>query len=186
MIAIHNKVESAKCIYKLDLNRLPEGIFTPNMKNELETFLNQYPAKYYSIRDKTQTNSPKRNHKASKQEILKVYQEIPISSIGVGLANYIEDQVLIGNIVVRKNGDIFFEGTDEKIVSVRDAVNQAKYRMQTDITDKKLKYRNGLLEIVDYILEHQLEDVIVEFSSFDKPIGIHQEKVLIWELRTDY
>ncbi len=186
MLKICDKVESANYIYRFDLNRLPEAIFTPQMQEEVEIFLNRYPAKYYSIRDKTQTNSPKRNHRASKEDILKAYKDIPISAIGVGLANYIEDQVLIGNLVVRKNGDIFFEGTDEKIVSVRDAVNHAKYRMQTDITDKKLKYRNGLIDAIDYVLEHHLEEVIVEFSSFSRPIGIHQDKVLIWELRTDY
>lgn len=186
MLEICNKVESAKWIYQLDLNRLPEDIFTPNDTQKLREFLRKYPAKYYSIRDKTQTNSPKRNHKASQQDILNLYKQIPISSIGVGLANYIDDQVLIGNLLVKKSGEVIFEGTNEKIISVRDAVNQAKYRIYTDITDKKLKYTNGLIPMIDYIIEHALEGVIVEFSYFNRPIGIHQENVLIWELRTQY
>lgn len=186
MYKTYNKLQSAELIQKLNLNVLPQKMFKVQGVEEVEGFLEEHPAQFYSIRDNVKSNSKNRTHKASKQEILEVYKKFDICTVGVSQYNYIQDQVLTGNIIIDDKGNVTIEGTDEKCDSVREAVNNAKYRVCTDIFDKKLKYIHGAYDIIDYILEHNLQNMIVEFSVFNKEIGINQEKILVWELRTNY
>ncbi len=186
MYKTYNKLESSELINKLNLNVLPQKMFKVEAGSEIEDFLQNHPAQFYSIRDNVKTNNPNRTHKASKDEILNIYKKFDICTVGISQYNYIENQVLTGNIVVDSKGNVTIEGTDQKCDSARDAVNNAKYHINTDIFDKKLKYIHGAYDIIDYVLEHNLQDMIVEFSVFDKNIGINNEKVLIWELRTNY
>lgn len=186
MYKTYNKLESSELINKLQLNVLPQKMFKVKAGNGIETFIEEHPAQFYSIRDNVRSNNPNRTHKASKSEILDVYKKFEICTVGISQYNYIENQVLTGNIVVDSTGNITIEGTNQKCDSVREAVNNAKYHINTDICDKKLKYINGAYDIIDYVLEHNLQDMVVEFSVFDKNIGVNNEKVLIWELRTNY
>ena len=39
---------------------------------------------------------------------------------------------------------------------------------------------------INYIVIHNLYDVIVEYVVYDKPVGFNNDKVLITELRSDY
>ncbi|HIU51828.1 MAG TPA: hypothetical protein IAB70_04300 [Candidatus Merdicola faecigallinarum] len=186
MYQIYNKLESAELIEKLNLNVLPQKMFKVNGVQDVEGFLDSHPAQFYSIRDNVKSNSKNRNHKASKEDILNSYQKFDICTVGVSQFNYIDNQVLTGNILIDEKGNVTIEGTNEKCDSAREAVNNAKYHINTDIFDKKLKYINGAYDIIDYVLEHNLQNVVVEFSVFNKNIGVNQEKVLIWELRTNY
>ena len=56
----------------------------------------------------------------------------------------------------------------------------------SDIFDKNLNKIPNIFTIIDYILKNHLLDIIVEFSVFDKCVEIKKEKVIIWELRTNY
>lgn len=40
--------------------------------------------------------------------------------------------------------------------------------------------------IYQYIVSHNLKNVIVEFALFNKEVGIKEEKVIVYELRTNY
>ena len=186
MYKIYNKLESSELINKLNLNVLPQKMFKVEAGNDIKRFLDEHPAQFYSIRDNVKSSNPNRTHKASKDEIMNIYNKFDICTVGVSINNHIDNQVLIGNIIVDAKGNVTLEGTDEKYDSVRTATNSAKYHIKTDIFDKKLKYIHGAYEIIDYILEHNLQDVVVEFSVFDKNIGVNNEKVVIWELRTNY
>lgn len=186
MYKTFNKLESSELISKLNLNVLPQKMFKVEGGSSVEEFLSTHPAQFYSIRDNVKSNNPNRTHKASKDEIMNIYKKFDVCTVGVSQYNYIEDQVFTGNIVVDSKGNVTLEGTDQKCDSAREAVNNAKFRINTDIFDKKLKYINGAHEIIDYVLEHNLQDMVVEFSVFNKNIGTNNEKVLIWELRSNY
>ena len=58
--------------------------------------------------------------------------------------------------------------------------------MHTTIEDNKLWDIPGFSKIMRYITEHELYDVIVEFSVYDCKIGVNKENVVISELRTAY
>lgn len=140
MYKTYNKLESSNLINKLNLNVLPQKMFKVKTDADIENFLTENPAQFYSIRDNVKSNNTNRTHKASKEEILNIYKKFDICTVGVSQYNYIENQILTGNILVDARGNVTIEGTDEKCDSVREAVNNAKYRINTDIFDKKLKY----------------------------------------------
>jgi len=50
---IKNKLESVKKINELKLNRFPEQLFNKGEIEKVQEFLQQYPALYYAIRDKS-------------------------------------------------------------------------------------------------------------------------------------
>lgn len=140
MYKTYNKLESSKLIDKLKLNVLPQKMFKVETNPDIESFLAEHPAQFYSIRDNVKSNNANRTHRASKEEILNIYKKFDTCTVGVSQYNYIENQILTGNILVDAKGNVTIEGTDEKCDSAREAVNNAKYRINTDIFDKKLKY----------------------------------------------
>ena len=49
---IKNKIESIKYISQMGLNKFPEGLFKRGEDKKIKEFLNEYPARFYAIRDK--------------------------------------------------------------------------------------------------------------------------------------
>lgn len=70
--------------------------------------------------------------------------------------------------------------------SVRDALKYPTFNLKTDIFDKKLNKIPYFDLIYQYIVSHNLQNVIVEFALFNKDVGIKKEKVIVYELRTHY
>ena len=60
------------------------------------------------------------------------------------------------------------------------------FNLKTNIFDKKLSKIPHFNFIYQYVIDNGLQDVIVEFSLFDKEIGIKNEKIVVYELRTHY
>ena len=50
---INNKIESIKMIEELKLNKFPEKLFKKGDEEKVIEFINEYPAEYYAIRDKS-------------------------------------------------------------------------------------------------------------------------------------
>ena len=50
---IKNKLESLETINRLELNRFPEQIFTANEETKVKQFIENNPAEFYAIRDKS-------------------------------------------------------------------------------------------------------------------------------------
>ncbi len=77
--------------------------------------------------------------------------------------------------------------TTDKNASVRDALKKPEFNVKTDIFDNntlnKIPHFNY---IYSYISSHALKDIIVEFSLFDKSVGINKEKIIVYELRPHY
>ena len=70
--------------------------------------------------------------------------------------------------------------------SARDAVKNPDYNLSTNLYDSKIKNIKGLNIAIDYIFKNHLFDIIVEFTTFNKPVGTYNKNILIYELRTHY
>ncbi len=188
MYKTNNKLESVNLIKTLKLNTFKQKVFEVKYTTDedVNKFLNANNCAIYAIRDNTTSNSSIRTHAASKDEILNVYKKFDNCTISESINNYINNQTLIGNIVVGSDGSVIVEGTNHKCDSVREAMNNANIRLNTTIDDNRIEYVNGLKDIVDYVIEHNLQDMVVEFSTFNKNVGINNEKVIIYELRSNY
>lgn len=182
---IHNKLESYNKIAELNLNKFPEKIFKANQEKEVIDFINSYPAKYYAIRDKSKAGGIFKL-KVESKDILQEIKEYDTFSINVSSYNYINNQLLVGEIIISGTNVSAILSTNGSF-SVRDAIKSPDYNFVTTIFDNKLLNKIPCFDnVYKYIIENELTDTIVEFSYFNIPVGINNENIVIYELRTDY
>lgn len=182
---ITNKIESYNKIIELGLNRFPEKIFKSSQTNEVQDFINTYPANYYAIRDKTKAGGVFKL-KVEPQNILNEVSGYDLFSINISSYNYINNQLLVG--------EIFISGTTVNAIlstnsgySVRDAIRNPDFNFVTSIFDDRTLNKIPCLDnVYKYIVDNKLQNIIIEFAYFDKPVGINNENIIIYELRTDY
>lgn len=182
---IKNKIESIKKINELYLNKFPEELFRTNEEDKIKKFIDKYPAQYYAIRDKSKTGGVFK----LKVDYDKVIEEIKgynLFTINVSSANYSENQLLVGEIQFLSNGEVYAILSIDPTASVRDAISNPTYNLKTDIFDKRLNKIPHFDYIYEYIIKNNLQNVIVEFALFDKNLGINNEKIIVYELRTHY
>ena len=163
----------------------PEKIFKSSEINEVQDFINTYPANYYAIRDKSKASGVFKL-KVEPQNILNEVVGYDLFSINVSSYNYIDNQLLVGEIFVSNTSVNAILSTNSGY-SVRDAIKNPDFNIMTNIfDDKTLNQIPCFDEVYKYIIDNKLQNTIVEFAYFDKPIGINKENIIIYELRTDY
>lgn len=185
-MVIKNKVESIRKIDELGLNRFPEKMFRKGEEKLIQEFIQNYPANYYAIRDKEKAGG---NFKL-KVDMDKVLDEVDsynLFTINVSSANYVENQLLVGEIQFLSNGEVYVTLSTNPEASVRDALASPTFNIKTTIFDDKTLNQIPHFDVIyTYVSDHYLLDSIVEFSLFDKEVGINKEKVIVYELRTHY
>jgi len=182
---ITNKIESYKKIIELNLNRFPEKIFKVSEIDEIKNFIEAYPVNYYAIRDKSKAGGVFKL-KVEPQDILNEIKDYDLFSINVSSYNYIENQLLVGEIYISNTAVNAILSTNNKY-SVRDAIKDPDFNFMTNIFDNKTLNKIPCFDhIYRYIVDNKLQNTIVEFAYFDKPIGINNEPIIIYELRTNY
>lgn len=182
---IKNKLESIKKIDELKLNKFPEQLFNKGETKKVQKFLQKYPALYYAIRDQSKTLGIFKL-KVDYNKVLEEIKEYEFFLINVSSANYTDNQLLVGEIEFLSNGEIYATLSTDSTASVRDALSNPTFNLKTDIFDKNLNCIPHFDFLYEYIISHNLIDVIVEFALFDKEVGINHEKIIIYELRTHY
>lgn len=182
---IKSKIESYEKIIELNLNRFPEKVFKCSEINEVNDFIKKYPANYYAIRDKSKVGGVFKL-KVEPENILKEVAGYDLFSINVSSYNYIDNQLLVGEILISNTDVNAILSTNSKY-SVRDAIRNPDFNFITNIFDDNILNRIPYFDkVYKYIVENKLQNVIVEFAYFDKPVGINNENIIIYELRTDY
>ena len=132
---IASKMESYKKIIELNLNRFPEGVFKSSEKNEVEEFINDYPAKYYAIRDKSKAGGVFKL-KVEPENVLNEVENYDLFSINVSSYNYIDNQLLVGEIFISNTEVNAILSLNSKY-SVRDAIRDPDFNFTTNIFDNK-------------------------------------------------
>lgn len=185
-IIIRNKLESVRKIKELKLNTFPEQLFKKGEEDKVLEFVNKYPAEYYAIRDKSKVGGIFKL-KVKRSDILDEIKDYELYTINVSSINYAENQIMEADIEIKRNGDIYVTISKNPELNVRDNIKDAYISVKTDILDDKTLDKIPEFDyIYSYIYEHNLFDVLVEFSLFDKPLGINNERIIVWELRTHY
>lgn len=184
-MVIKNKLESMKKINELGLNRFPEQLFKAGKTDKVEKFLETYPEKYYAIRDKTKAGGTFKFSVAF-DDVLKEIEGYSLFTISVSSDSYEANQLLTGEIQVTTTGEIYAILSVDPRASSRDATISPTFNIKTHMLDEKLNSIPCFYMIYHYIKSKFLEDVVVEFSIFDRPVGIKKEKIVVYEIRTDY
>lgn len=186
LLVIKNKLESIRKIKELDLNRFPEEMFKKGEEDKIQQFIKRYPAKYYAIRDKEKASGVFKL-KVDRDKVIEEIKDYNLFTINVSSANYVENQLLVGEIQILRNSEVYATLSVDGEASVRDALKNPSFNIKTTIfDDKTLNKIPHFNFIYSYIVEHDLQDFIVEFSLFDKEVGRKKEQVVVYELRTHY
>lgn len=182
---IKNKIESYNKIIELELNRFPEKVFKAAEKDEVAKFLKDNPVRYYAIRDKSKAGGVFKL-KVEAENVLNEISDYTLFSINVSSYNYVENQLLVGEILITDN-IVSAVLSKNKEFSVRDALKYPDFNFISSIFDNNLLDEIPCFDnVYKYIIEHKLRNVIVEFAYFDTPLGVNKENIIVYELRTDY
>lgn len=179
---IRNKVESDLEIKKRGLNRMHEEMFTREDTELLKVFLRQHNFSYYNIRDKSDCMG-KFLYKITAEDVLLNSKNYDIFSVYESLAAADEKLILQGELMIDVDFVLSACLSDVKRISNRDAMKNPVYIINVDLKEKREPDIAGLRQVIDYVVEHELIGMIVEFSLFGIDVGINKEKILIWELR---
>lgn len=182
---IKSKLESINKINELNLNKFPEQLFRKNEETKVQEFIKRHPAKYYAIRDKSKSGGTFKL-KVGADKVLEEISGYIIFTINVSSANFIDNQLLVGEIEFLSNGEVYAILSIDPTASVRDALQNPTFNFKTDIFDKRLNKIPHFNTIYQYIMNNNLQDVIVEFALFDREVGIKEERIIVYELRTHY
>lgn len=183
---INNKLESIDVIDELKLNRFPEQLFKKGEEQKVIKFLSNYPAKYYAVRSKEIVGCKKNNFKVLKEEVLNEIDNFNLYSINVSSYNYTSHLILIGDIKIDSKGQVWFIGTTDSNFTGKMAEQLPEFNLSTDIFDKNLNKIPQFDLIYKYIVDHDLVGVIVEFAIYDCNVGINNEQIIIFEIRTEF
>ncbi|MBR2909408.1 MAG: hypothetical protein IKC11_03575 [Clostridia bacterium] len=186
MIEIKTKKESLLLIEKLGLNKLPEVYLKVFDKEKVSAFLKKYPAKFYAVRSKSQAGSKIFNFKVKQEDVISYVENLTEFTINVSSFGFSNWQLCTGEVKIEKDMKISVCVSNNPEFSARDAGLMPDYNFVSTLEDPKVKSIKGLKEVVDYIFKYELFGIIVEFASFDRFVGIKDEKVVIFELRTAY
>lgn len=182
---IKNKIDSINKINELNLNKFPEQLFKMNEEEKVKEFITNNPAQYYAIRDRSKAGGVFKL-KVDYDKVLDEIKDYNLFTINVSSANYVDNQLLVGEIEFLSNGEVYALLSIDSTASVRDASKNPTFSLKTDIFDKELNKIPHFDVIYQYAMSHNLQDVIVEFALFDKDLGVKKEKVIVYELRTHY
>ena len=122
----------------------------------------------------------------SAEKVLDEIDGYDLFSINVSSANYVDNQLLVGEIKFLSNGEVHAILSLDPKASVRDAIIKPDFNLKTTIFDKELGRIPYFDYIYKYISDNNLYDIIVEFALFDKEVGEKKERIVIYELRTNY
>ena len=165
-MVIKNKIESIKLIKQLNLNRFPERLFINFQDKDVIDFLEEYPAKYYAIRDKSKSNGLFKL-KVKYDEVLNEIKDYDLFTINVSSINYVGNQLVNGEIEILSNGDVYAQFSCDPAAIGRPS-DPGTIILNTSIFDNHaLKKIPDFDYIYDYLIKHNLKDVIVEFALFD-------------------
>lgn len=181
---INSKKHSASIISKLNLNRVPEIVCEIYESSVIDVFCDKYIAKKYILRD-LETASGKYFFCHNKEECLKLAKEYSGAfSLAVSCFAY-ENIVLLGEIYLTRDS-ITIVGSNDRTAHHRNVYQKAIINSTTTLDDDKIWEVEGVEDVINYVVTHNLYDIIVEYVVYDKPVGVNNEKVLIVELRSDY
>lgn len=177
---IASKQDSFNQIKKMRLNRVPEIITDNSNPNEVIAFMDKHPASTYVLRD-VRYAIGKTFFITNKEECLeKIKKYDGLFSLAVSIKSY-SGRKLIGDIFVSGDNVQLTYSTDENANH-----RNLEKSLYSNLYDDALWDIPGFNDLIKYITDKNLLNVIVEFAVYDHPVGTNKEKVLIVELRTDY
>jgi len=186
---IKNKKQSIAKIKELGLNYFNEEVFNVHDLDKIKEFFDNNIVKEYCMRDPDATNGKfffVKNYEEAFEKLDNYKENVTIC---VSSNEYDDDIVLLGDIKVKRDytGDIVdITARTDKDADHRNIYENPEYNLHTNLEDNRVWNIPGFSQIIRYITEHELYDLVVEFVVYDCPVGVKKEKVAIYEIRSEY
>ncbi len=107
MFDVKTKLKSIELIKKLELNQFPEQLFHSGEEEKISNFLETYPSIYYAVRSKNVVGCKKNNFKVPRDNVLEEQKKFDLFSINVSSYNYTSHLILIGDIKISKDNEVW-------------------------------------------------------------------------------
>lgn len=189
MIKVSSKKDAIEKMKKLGLNYFPCDVFDVKNTAEIKKFFDKHNAQEYCMRNPNRTNG-KYYYVNNFEEALKLLPKFKTSvTIDVSYRPYKEDIVLVGDIKLSKKfgaGTVDLTARTDSEANQRNIYENPDYNIHASLDEDRVWRIPGFEKIASYISEHELYDVIVEFSVYSCKIGIKKENVVISEIRTTF
>lgn len=186
---IQDKSAGLKLLKAYDLNVVPSQVVFVDELSTAKDFMEKYPANEYCMRNLNSVLGGVHFVK-SFVEFKKYVGEYETSLLlSVSMRDYNENKVLLGDLRINKaTNTIELTAKDDENADHRNLYDNPKYVINGKTLDEVLDMDDidGLADVLLYAIKHALYDMYIEFVVFDRPVGTKGEKVLIYELRTDY
>lgn len=183
MYITKTKAQSRELIKKLNLNTVPEIFISKSDIDSMKSFFNTYVEDLYIVRDAEKSSSKYYYVKNLEEciEAAKNYHETIILAVSI---NTYKNKVLLGAVeFLKENNGVRLCATTDVTKDHRTMYVNPEFDLDTDIFDKKLNQVPEFDFLYEYIYKNNLLDQIVEFTIYDKNVGINNERILINEVR---
>ena len=189
MITIKDKKDAIIKMKEMRLNYFPLDIFDANNVEGIKQFFDKYPAEEYVLRSPNSTNA-KFYFVKDFDEALKILPKFKKEvTVDVSYRPYKEDLVLVGDIKIHKDwgaGTVDLTARTDSEATHRNIYENPDYNLHASLDEDRVWRIQGFDKIARYIADHELYDVIVEFSVYSIKLGVNKENVVISELRTAF
>lgn len=179
---IKTKEQSKNKIVALDLNRVPEIFIGKSDKKRMSEFFAKHVEDLYIVRD-ADHSSGAYYYVRTAEECFEKAQNFSGRVIVAVSVNTYKNKVLLGAVEITGTS-VRICATTNEILDHRTMYNgQAEFDFCTDIFDKRLSDVPEFDFLYAYIISHRLDGYTVEFTIYDKPVGLKKEKIIINEIR---
>lgn len=179
---VKSKKESRDLIQKLGVNTVPEIFVNKNDTSKIEQFFLNNKADLYVIRHSGKADAHYeyvKNFDEFKNVLDNFGNEIIVA---VSINSY-KNKILLGAIEVDGEKIHLCATTNPKLDHRTMYNGTAEYMIETDIFDNKLSDIPQINYLFDYIQKYSLYNVTIEFTIYDRPVGINNERIIINEIR---
>ena len=109
--------------------------------------------------------------------------------IYVNLKYYDDNHLVIqGDIKLSNSLKLLATISDVKGKILREVTNNPNLFVtyEIDLVTERImgRYSNEIKHIVDYLINHNIYNCVVEFTLYDVPCGTNRENIIIWEIRS--
>lgn len=182
-INIKNKTESKNFIMKKGFNYFPDLFCHKTDLDRIKIFIETNKASLYILRDAKRPHSPFYFFKNFEEclEYLKLYLDEVIIAVSVNA--YQDHKVILGTIELTSDNRVFLTASTDPKCDHRSIFEDNDYNINCKIDDKSLDNIPMFDDIYSFLVDHELIDVIVEYTFYDIPVGIKSETLVIQEVR---
>lgn len=163
---------------------MPQAVLDKTNLKKVEQFFEDNPANEYVIRD-IFTPMGKYAFVKNFEEAQKYLQTISANKFSISVSFNGLERVLLGDIFVKDNF-VTLSASTSKDANHRNIYTKPEISLSCELFDDRLWNVPGFEKLIDYINEHNLYDLVVEFAIFKNKVGTKHNNVVIIELRSDY